>query len=361
MSFIFRFFSYHMRVHPLRTNLCSSTTIGFCGDVICQTVYEPWSECRPPLTREYLPTESASSPFLREVASPVLLCRSKYWAWRAEVEGAVQVAPLPTTVLVDFRRSMIFCSFTFMFGVPYFLWVYRKLDAIIPPIAITKRQAIVKGFLSFIAAQVTNPIFLSYVTCMDLFFIYRDGRDGRRRVMEMSPAAPTVNHFLVTSEDGYADRALLGGATARSPSADGLLKSKLLSYFSFLNGDPGTMTVDKMDHRYRFVDDDSFNVHQFLACMETDIGHKLRHDFPAMFCYGFVFWGVNWLPMFYYIPSHLRLAYSAGMQVVWSGIMSQLMHRQHEGDVDARPILVTAPEGIEFNTTGRGKVSGFDD
>lgn len=326
-----------------------STTVGFCGDVVCQTIYEPWTQSRPPLTRERLPLESVNSPFLFEVNSPFLYAKQWLASARASLdeqtatitendkargEGKREGAtPSPaeecTTVLLDLRRSLIFCSFTCWFGVPYFLWVYHHLDRIINPHQITKRNAIAKGFMSYVMAQLTNPIYLTYVTAMDHFFIYRDGRDGRRRVM----AIPMSQ----TSATGR-DRLVVAGENDLSSVESGGLKSdRGLFRFAFnpfrnTSKELDQTTIHKMGYYYRMVDNPAFNLHEYVTCVSTDVKRKLMYDFPDIMKYGLVFWSLNWLPMFYYIPGHFRLAYSSCVQLVWSGIMSHMLHRWKKMD-----------------------------
>ncbi|KAG5469288.1 hypothetical protein LSCM1_02503 [Leishmania martiniquensis] len=344
MRFIIHSLSYYLKEYPLRTNMALSTTVGFCGDVVCQTIYEPWTQSRPPLTRERLPDESQSSPFLITVHSPFLCARQRWRAYQASrgaaasssVDGGPKSAAVATSssvagestaILLDLRRSMIFCSFTFLFGVPYFLWVYRHLDRLIDPASITKRSAIGKGFLSYVAAQLTNPIYLTYVTAMDHFFIYRDGRDGRRRVMAIPMnAVPRAQEHLVMAGDDDASM------------ADGQRRAGRFSFvFSPLRNTARELdqtTVHKMGYCYRIVDNHDFNVHEYLTCVSLDVKRKLVYDFPDIMKYALVFWSLNWLPMFYYIPGHFRLAYSSGLQVIWSGIMSHILHRWKKIDGD---------------------------
>ncbi|CBZ37170.1 hypothetical protein, conserved [Leishmania donovani] len=342
MKFILHSLSYYLKEYPLRTNMALSTTIGFCGDVVCQTIYEPWLQSRPPLTRERLPNESQNSPFLITVQSPFLCARQRWRACQADrgtavpspADGATKNASPPasssaasgnTTILLDLRRSMIFCSFTFLFGVPYFLWVYRHLDRLINPAAITKRRAIGKGFLSYIAAQLTSPIYLTYVTAMDHFFIYRDGRDGRRRVMAipMNTVPKAQEHVVVAGDDdaGMTD-AQKGTGRFRF----------VFSPFRNTISELDQTTIHKMGYYYRIVDNHNFNFHEYFTCVSVDVRRKLIYDFPDIMKYALAFWSLNWLPMFYYIPGHFRLAYSSGVQVVWSGIMSYILHRSKKVD-----------------------------
>lgn len=343
MRFLLHSLSYYLKEYPLRTNLALSTTVGFCGDVVCQTIYEPWTQSRPPLTRERLPDESEHSLFLLSVKSP-FLCARNWWrdvqapsssassssssAVEAEKGSSLTgtTASNNTTILLDLRRSMIFCSFTFLFGVPYFLWIYRRLDRMINPATITKRGAIAKGFLSYIAAQITNPIYLTYVTAMDHFFIYRDGRDGRRRVMAipMTGAAKAKDRVVEAGDED--ERAVRSAGRIRFN----------FSFAPFRNTSKelDQTTVHKMGYFYRFVDNVAFNFHEYYTCVSTDVERKLMYDFPDIMKYGLMFWSVNWLPMFYYIPGHFRLAYSSMVQVAWSGVMSHLLHRWKKMDGD---------------------------
>lgn len=335
MRFLLHSLSYYLKEYPLRTNLLLSTTVGFCGDVVCQTIYEPWTQSRPPLTRERLPDESTNSPFLISVSSPFLSARRRWREYQAsssqtEPSSATVAATTTTsdstTVLLDLRRSMIFCSFTFLFGVPFFLWVYGRLDRLINPKTITKRNAIAKGFLSYVAAQFVNPIYLTYVTALDHFFIYRDGRDGRRRVM----AIP------MTGGSKAKDRVVeAGDEDALSQRSTGRIRFNFsFSPFRNTSKELDQTTVHKMGYYYRFVDNSEFNFHEYYTCVSTDVERKLINDFPDIMKYALMFWSVNWLPMFYYIPGHFRLAYSSMVQVAWSGIMSHLLHRWKRMDGD---------------------------
>jgi hypothetical protein len=202
--------------------------------------------------------------------------------------------------------------------------VYRYLDRLIDPTYITKPNAIAKGFLSYVAAQITNPIYLTYVTALDHFFIYRDGRDGRRRVM----AIP------MTGTAGLRDRVVeAGDEDAKTQRSVGRIRFNF-SPFRNTSKELDQTTVHKMGYYYRFVDNTDFNFHEYYTCVSTDVERKLMNDFPDIMKYGLLFWSVNWLPMFYYIPGHFRLAYSSLLQVAWSGIMSHLVHRWRKMDGD---------------------------
>lgn len=76
-------------------------------------------------------------------------------------------------------------------------------------------------------------------------------------------------------------------------------------------------------------------MHEYKNCVREDVQYKLYNDFPDIVKYGFAFWSLNWLPMFYYIPGHMRIAYTSGVQVVWSGIMSYLLHRKEGYETEA--------------------------
>eukprot|EP00796_Vickermania_ingenoplastis_P004162 gene4162-3003_t len=278
MGVFFQWLSGQLKQHPLRTNIVLTTFIGMCGDIICQTVYEPIIGIRR-IAPNALPPESFSSPLLLRVRSPALMWKQRRHAvaqadGASWVEGTAESYPSPY-VYLDLRRSLIFCSFSCIFSVPYFLWVYRRLDKLYPPAAVTKRQAIYKGFISYIAANLTTPLYMAHVTTLDRFIIYRDGRDGRRRIPSShSPGAVPV------------------AAGRHQPPA------------TFIS------------------EDKAFNLQELGKCVRHDLIKRLCNDFPDVLRYGIFFWGVNWLPMFYYIPPHFRLLYSACLQVAWSGIMS---------------------------------------
>lgn len=289
MGRFFTWLSQELKRKPLRTNIMLSTTIGFCGDVMCQTVYDPYLGIKK-ISPSSLPPESFKSIFIFKVTSPTLLWKKrkeeralKHSLIKASEGGSAMLCSCSESltdpsIYLDLRRSMIFCSFSCIFSVPYFLCVYRCLDKLYSPVGITKMQAIGKGFLSYLAANLTTPLYMAHVTCLDRFFINRDGRDGRRRVASTQPA----------------------GSPPESRTAS---------------------------HKTIVLADKSFNRDEYLACVKADWKRRVYNDFPDVLRFGIVFWGVNWLPMFYYIPPHFRLLYSSCLQVVWSGIMSYMLHR----------------------------------
>jgi len=59
---------------------------------------------------------------------------------------------------------------------------------------------------------------------------------------------------------------------------------------------------------------------------------KIRKDLPVMMSYSICFWSIQWIPMFYLLPSHVRLVYVSFLQIVWSGITSYLLHRSEPED-----------------------------
>ncbi|CCW63047.1 unnamed protein product [Phytomonas sp. EM1] len=287
MSYFFRRLSYYLSEHPLMTNIFLSTVVGFYGDVICQSIYEPWTKTRPSITHDSLPTESSQSRFLIQIPSIPMYLRSKYYKYVGSI-GDVQHDTKPEPVLLDLRRSMIFSSFAFIFGVRYSLMIFRVLDRLIPPKNISKKAALGKGFLNWIFSQFINPIFLIHVSLLNHFFIYRDGRDGRRQLNEMP----------------------------RSKLAEG-----------WYNIEQGGSVVYKMGHYYCLTDDKSFNIEEYMKCVLLDMKKCFAKDFIDITRYGLVFWGLNWLPLFYYIPCHFRIAYASCAQLIWSGIMSFIFYR----------------------------------
>lgn len=284
MAAAFAWLSQELKQHPLRTNIVLSTCIGFCGDVICQTIYEPLIGIRR-VAPGTLPHESFRSKLIFKVRSPALA-----WKHRRDNSNGIVRREEELNVYLDLRRSFIFCSFSCLFSVPYFLWVYKQLDRLYPPVDVTKMQAIYKGFFSYIAANLTTPLYMGHITLLDRFIIYRAGRDGRRRVPHLDPQG------------------------AASPSRGQLAKSSS----SIATHAPPVYTIE---------DDRHFNREEYLRCVRHDFVKRLTNDFPDVLKYGLFFWGVNWLPMFYYIPPHFRLLYSACLQVAWSGIMSYMLHR----------------------------------
>ncbi|RNF04472.1 hypothetical protein TraAM80_05119 [Trypanosoma rangeli] len=233
-----------LRESPWRSNVCIGVVIGFTADVLTQIVVR-----RPPSPRDRPQTQS-SSPL-------VIVCPNFFHRLvthlRAETDTSAPV--------IDLRRSFIFCSFTIVFNTFFFLSLYRRLDALYPPASVTRGQALLKGFLSWVAANTTTPLYFSYVATLSHYFIYHTGR-----------------HCLCAAE-----------------------------------GDNFGWHVD-------------FPV--FWKGVKKQIHRQLREDWPDTIKYGFVFWGANWMPMFYYISPHFRYVYTSCLQVAWGAIMSHLMHRR---------------------------------
>lgn len=75
--------------------------------------------------------------------------------------------------IVDFRRSLIFASFTALFGTPFWLKVYKHIDRMIPKVTI--KTAIQKGILSWFVANSTTPLFIAYITTLDRWCIRKEG------------------------------------------------------------------------------------------------------------------------------------------------------------------------------------------
>lgn len=386
MGSAFNRLSQELKQHPLRTNMILSTFIGFCGDIMCQTVYDPFFGVTR-VSPTSLPPESFASPLILRVPSMSLVWK-KYWGLRKNAGGAASQsansqatpcstsattssssknnnnnigdivtlsAPIATTttsssfnvdgcmVYLDLRRSFIFCSFSCLFSVPYFLWVYRHLDRFCPPAHVTKLQAIGKGFASYCAANLTTPLYMAHITFLDRFFIFRDGRDGRRRVHRSHEER---DFFLFTNAPTSMKESCARGSSSASESRsrDGSQKSHISSSPS-VKDTASTIADPSSVPRYSSVplvqtlksppppstiileNEKSFNKEEYLLCVHHDWKKRIRHDFPDVLRCGIVFWGINWLPMFYYIPPHFRLLYSAMLQTVWSGVMSYMMHR----------------------------------
>ncbi|KEG09642.1 hypothetical protein DQ04_04891030 [Trypanosoma grayi] len=235
--------SFWLREYPWMTNVTIGTTIGFSADIFIQGVVKK-------IPRE----KEAVLP--QDVSPLVVECPRILHKLRIRLSGDrdSQVA------LIDLRRSFIFSSFTILFNTYFFLAMYKWLDAVFPPSVVTRRTAIVKGFLSWVGANATTPLYLAYVAAMSHYFIHRTGR----------------RQF---------DAAESGGVG---------------------------WVVD-------------FPI--FFGEVKKQVKQQLREDWPDMMRYGIFFWGLNWLPMFYYIPPHFRYVYGSSLQVVWSAIMSHLMHR----------------------------------
>lgn len=381
MASAFQRLSQQLKEHPLRTNVVLSTFIGFCGDVMCQTVYDPFFGVTR-VTRTSLPPESFASPLILRVPSPSLVWK-KYQYQRRSTRKAgepsdtnlppspcnssrneksdrlassaptSEAVSVPTSsfnvdncfVYLDLRRSFIFCSFSCLFSVPYFLWVYRHLDRFYPPAYVTKMQAIGKGFASYCAANLTTPLYMAHITLLDRFFIYRDGRDGRRRIHHSREGHKSL---LFPSIDSLAIPPGIHGSSrtgSDTPSSSDSVKGCSTSSFpssthsegkSIASGSISLATSVPLELALKcspppatviLEHEKGFNKEEYLRCVHHDWKKRLRHDFPDVLRCGLVFWGINWLPMFYYIPPHFRLLYSAMLQTVWSGVMSYMMHR----------------------------------
>ncbi|KAH9578205.1 Mpv17/PMP22 [Trypanosoma melophagium] len=228
--------SFSLRRYPWCSNAVIGTSIGFSADVMVQCVFGR----SPPNT---------DSPL-------VIKCPRVVHFLIAKVKG-VDDAPV---AWIDLRRSFIFSSFTVVFNTYFFLSVYRRLDILFPPATVTRRISLVKGFMSWIAANLTTPLYLFYVTVLSHYFINHTGR----RCVDV----------------------IEGGKVGW-----------VLDYPCF---------CDEVGKQLR---------------------RQLRKDWPDMVLYSLAFWSVNWMPMFYYLPPHFRYVYGSLLQVVWSFIMSHLMHR----------------------------------
>lgn len=54
---------------------------------------------------------------------------------------------------------------------------------------------------------------------------------------------------------------------------------------------------------------------------------KMRRELLTVCTYGLGFWSVHWIPMFYLLPPHYRLLYASNVTLVWSSIMSYILHK----------------------------------
>lgn len=70
----------------------------------------------------------------------------------------------------DYRRSLIFMSFTICFGTPFWLVMYRRVDAYFPK-KVTIPIALQKGMVTWCVANSTTPIFIAYLTVLEQCFV----------------------------------------------------------------------------------------------------------------------------------------------------------------------------------------------
>ena len=61
-------------------------------------------------------------------------------------------------------------SFTVLFGTPFWLAVYKRVDAFFPK-KVTPFVAIQKGIVTWVLANSTTPLFIGYLSMMDAVFI----------------------------------------------------------------------------------------------------------------------------------------------------------------------------------------------
>jgi hypothetical protein len=140
-------YTWLLKNKPYVTNATSSFIIANTGDVVSQTLYRRWMNV--PIPVDVLASES---PF-------VVRSHDDLWA-------------------VDFRRSVIFASFGVLFGTPFWLLAYRRIEAMIPRVTIA--TAIQKGMMTWVIANATTPLFISYLSAMDSILIH-----GKRSSSEL--------------------------------------------------------------------------------------------------------------------------------------------------------------------------------
>lgn len=226
--YVWERYQWNLKHRPYRTNACTASTISMFGDALAQSVFKRLSH--PPTDNNNQDNKSSTATSLSSSSS---------W-WCVEL-------PNKHHDVIDLRRSIIFGSFSALFGTPFWLLMYKFVDRGIP--AVTIRTAIQKGMITWIMANSTNPIFIAYIT--------------------------TADHCFVK-----------GGK------------------FSDLWGSGG-------NHKNK-------------------IWNKIATDLPVIMSYSICFWSIQWIPMFYLLPPHFRIVYSSSLQIVWSALVSHLLHRNAE-------------------------------
>jgi hypothetical protein len=63
------------------------------------------------------------------------------------------------------------------------------------------------------------------------------------------------------------------------------------------------------------------------AFLRRCVEERLRKNYLTHAAVAFCFWSVQWIPIFYWMPPHLRLLYVSTLQVFWNSIVSYIQHR----------------------------------
>lgn len=155
----FQWYSRMLREQPYITNALSGTTIAMFGDFLAQTYFKEWAT-RPDVPMLQVPLQTGDTP------EDLTALRVKHEAEFLATRRAAAVA------LYDVRRSCIFGSFTVLFGTPFWLFVYKKVDARFPKM-ITPWIAIQKGMVTWVLANSTTPLFIGYLSLMDALVIHK--------------------------------------------------------------------------------------------------------------------------------------------------------------------------------------------
>lgn len=238
LAYVWERYQWNLKHRPYRTNACTASTISMFGDILAQSVFKRLSHPPPATTDSTNPSSHNSSSSSSSAPASNKLTSSSWWL----VE-----LPNKHRDVIDLRRSLIFGSFSALFGTPFWLLVYKFVDRGIP--AVTIRTAIQKGMITWVMANSTNPIFIAYIT--------------------------TADHCMV--------------------------RGKHISELWGSNGSAG-----------------------------SKIWNKIATDLPVIMSYSICFWSIQWIPMFYLLPPHFRIVYSSSLQIVWSALVSHLLHRNAE-------------------------------
>ncbi len=166
-----------LRERPYVSNAISGSIIAAFGDCLAQTYFKEWIT-RPPVPMLTVDVAADSRHMSRD---DVVALQEKHQAefLRRRRSEAFE--------RYDIRRSCIFASFTVLFGTPFWLLVYKKVDARFPKV-VTPIIAVKKGMVTWVLANSTTPLFIGYLTMMDALIIRREGWDALRESLGTVPA-----------------------------------------------------------------------------------------------------------------------------------------------------------------------------
>jgi hypothetical protein len=168
-----------LRERPFLANSISGSIIAGLGDCLAQTYFKEWATRPPP---PVLVIDTSRSMSREEVADQMAQRDKEFIQFRRQMFIAEY----------DVRRSLVFASFTVFFGTPFWLLVYKKIDARFPKQP-TPLIAIKKGIITWVLANSTTPLFITYLTAMDALVIKKKSQDALFEALQKVPAKIATN------------------------------------------------------------------------------------------------------------------------------------------------------------------------